>query len=68
MRFFANTQNNTIGSFFVIQQRSEGSHVLICFERKETITGDSQLKEENVNFTPLGDGRSKKNKLQEGRK
>jgi hypothetical protein len=27
-----------------------------------------KLKEENVNFTPLRDKRSKKNKLQEGRK
>jgi hypothetical protein len=41
MRFFANAQNDTIVSFFVIQQRSEGSHVLMCFERKETITRDS---------------------------
>jgi len=33
-----------------------------------TITLKIKLKEEYVNFAPLGDGRSKKNKLQEGRK
>jgi hypothetical protein len=33
-----------------------------------TIILKIKLKEENVNFTPLRDGRSKKNKLQEGRK
>ncbi|WP_281340769.1 hypothetical protein [Sulfurihydrogenibium sp. YO3AOP1] len=33
-----------------------------------TITLKIELKEEYVNSTPLGDERSKKNKLQEGRK
>jgi hypothetical protein len=46
-RFFADAKNDTVGLFFVIlRPKAEGSHILMCFKRKKTITGDSSLHSE----------------------